>query len=71
MTNVMAGTRLPIALAIDDEAKYSPSAKTFWLIVTLWQVKVRNGHVSGWGYSILIHKLKLKKKDCCMHIRTL
>jgi hypothetical protein len=29
MTNVMAGTRLPIALAIDDEAKYSPSAKTF------------------------------------------
>jgi hypothetical protein len=29
MTNVIAGTRLPIALAIDDEAKYSPSAKTF------------------------------------------
>jgi hypothetical protein len=29
MKNVIAGTRLPIALAIDDEAKYSPSAKTF------------------------------------------
>lgn len=52
-TNVMAGTRLNMALPADAEAKYKPSKNIIWLVVTL-QNKLCNKH---YLFSLISDKL--------------
>lgn len=60
MRKVMAGTKLPKALAAEDEARYNPSKYTFWFTVTLHaNPTIINIHQLHTSFFTQIHILKL------------
>jgi hypothetical protein len=48
---VIAGRRLQMALATDDEARYRPSKYKFWFIVMLQHIPIKTKYIKEWKYN--------------------